>query len=85
MTLDKLSRLRIYWKNGGKIKEELCCQKKEEKKKEEELCFRAQEMMVWERQNRKDYGKYVDRLQASIKGQTAMKVYFQKMISEICG
>ena len=82
---DKVSQLRIYWKNGGEIRELLHSQRREEKKKEENRYFSASQMISWERQKQKSYGKYIDRLQTSVSQQTMMKVYFQKAITEICG
>lgn len=82
---DKVSQLRIYWKNGGEIRELLHSQRREEEKKEENRYFSASQMISWERQKQKSYGKYMDRLQTSVSQQTMMKVYFQKAITEICG
>lgn len=82
---DKVSQLRIYWKNGGEIRELLHSQRREEKKKEENRYFSASQMISWERQKQKSYGKYIERLQTSVSQQTMMKVYFQKAITEICG
>lgn len=84
----KLSRLRIYWKNGGEMRLllEQNREKVEEKKKEEEgRCFSAQEMLNWERRNQKRNGKYIEALRATISRQTGMKVYFQQAITGICG
>lgn len=83
---DKVAQLRIYWKNGGEIRELLHAPRRAEKKKEEEIrYFSASQMISWEKQKQKTYGKYIDRIQASVSQQTMMKVYFQKAITEICG
>ena len=50
---DKVSQLRIYWKNGGEIRELLHSQRREEKKKEENRYFSASQMISWERQKQK--------------------------------
>lgn len=83
----KLSRLRIYWKNGGEMRLllEQNREKVEEKKEEEGRCFSAQEMLNWERRNQKRNGKYIEALRATISRQTGMKVYFQQAITGICG
>ena len=83
---DKVAQLRIYWKNGGEIRELLHAPRRAEKKKEKEIrYFSASQMISWEKQKQKTYGKYIDRIQASVSQQTMMKVYFQKAITEICG
>lgn len=85
----KLSGLRIYWKNGGKVEELVRGKGKpeEEKKKnpEEERVLSAQEMINWEKRTQKRNGKYIEALQARISHQTGMKVYFQAAIKGICG
>ena len=81
---DKVSQLRIYWKNSGEINEQLHGQM-EEDKKEEIKYFSASEMISFERRNQKRYGKYIDAIQASVSQQIKKKVYFQKAITEICG
>lgn len=82
---EKLSKLRIYWKNGREIGYLIRGEVEEEKENEERRCFSAQEMLHWERQSRKRNGKYIEALQAKVSRQTAMKVYFQKAITGICG
>lgn len=82
----KLSRLRIYWKNGEKIEELLKSPKKEEEVKEEEgKCLSAEEVIRWEKRSRKRNGKYVETLQAWISNQTKMKIYFQGSMGKILG
>lgn len=67
---DKVSQLRIYWKNVGEIRELLHSLRREEEKKEEEIkYFSASQMISWERQKQKSYGKYIDRLQTSVSKQ----------------
>ena len=83
---DKVAQLRIYWKNGREIRELLNTPRRAEKKKEEEIrYFSASQMISWEKQKQKTYGKSIDRIQASVSQQMMMKVYFQKAITEICG
>ncbi len=82
----KLSRLRIYWKNGESIGKLLREGGKEEKAAEEERrCLSAEELIRWERRSRKRNGKYVEALQAGISSQTRMRMYFQESIGKICG
>lgn len=58
-----IAKLRIYRKNGGKIKE-LLKGKSQEKKEKEELGVR--DIINWERRTSKKNGKYVDAIQAKV-------------------
>lgn len=82
----KLSRLRIYWKNGEKI-EELWkeCGKEEKWEGEEGKCLSAEELIRWEKRSGKRNGKYVEAIQAGIRNQTKMKLYFQESVGKILG
>ena len=60
----KLSFLRIYWKNGGKMEQLLSEERKCEEKREEEKILSAAELIHWEKQTKKHNGKYVDAVQA---------------------
>ena len=68
---DKMSQLRIYWKNGGSMLELVRYQKEEKhiEKTEEEKCSSATEMVTWENRHRKTNGKYIEALYASISSQ----------------
>lgn len=79
-----LSRLRIYWKNGGDMKELLVRKEEGEKKPEECVCLSAQEVLDWERRSQKRNGKYWERIQASISRQTGVRAYFQSAITGLC-
>lgn len=82
----KLSRLRIYWKNGEPIGKLLREGGKEEKAEEEEKrCLSAEELIRWEKRSRKRNGKYVEALQTGISSQAKMRMYFQESIGKICG
>lgn len=82
----KLSRLRIYWKNGEKI-EELWkeCGKEEKWEGEEGKCLSAEELIRWEKRSGKRNGKYVEAIQAGMSNQTKMKLYFQESVGKILG
>lgn len=56
----KLSRLRIYWKNGEKIEELLKGPAKEEKRR----CLSAEKLIGWGKRIGKRNGKYVEVLKA---------------------
>ena len=58
-----IAKLRIYRKNGGKIKDLLKGAHKEEKEKEE---LRVRDLINWEKRTSKKNGKYVDAIQASV-------------------
>lgn len=81
---DKLSRLRIYWKNGGDMKELLTWKEEEEEKEEAPVCLSAQEILDWERRSQKKNGKYVELMQAKVSRQTGTKVYFYSSITGLC-
>ena len=79
---DSLSRLRIYWKNGGDMGELLENREKEEV--EEENYLSAAQILSSERKSSTDNGKYIEVLQASVSRQIAAKVYFNASIAGIC-
>lgn len=78
---NKISKLRIYWKNERNFKE-LLKEETEEKKKEEYLTLT--QIRSWEIRNRKENGKYIERLQASVSRSIGAKMYFQEAIAGIC-
>jgi len=83
---DKLSHLRIYWKNGGDI-QKLIQRKKEGKREEEqadEKYFSSSEILSWEKKHSKTNGKYIEALQARISRQISGKLAFYTAIANIC-
>ena len=62
----KLSFLRIYWKNGGKMEQLLSEERRCEEKRGEEKILSAAELIHWEKQTKKHNGKYVDAVQARL-------------------
>ena len=58
-----ITKLRIYRKNGGKIKE-LLKGKCQERKEKEELGLR--DIINWEKRTSKKNGKYIDAIQAKV-------------------
>ena len=80
---DKMSQLRIYWKNGGSMLELVRYQKEEKhiEKTEEEKCSSATEMVTWEKKHRKTNGKYIEALHASISSQISAKIFFNAGIA----
>ena len=83
---DQLARLRVYWKNGGRMDELLRGGKKEEAVQEEEgnQYLSVREILNWEKRTRKQNGKYIEALQARVGRQVGAKVYFQAAIAGIC-
>lgn len=83
---DRLSRLRIYWMNGGDMLELVRGRKEAGKREpaEEEACLSAAELLSWERKHRQANGKYVEAISARISQQTSVKVYFNTAIAGVC-
>lgn len=86
----KLSFLRIYWKNGGKMEQLLseerkCEEKRGEEKRGEEKILSAAELIHWEKQTKKHNGKYVDAVQARLNNYRLSKLYLYPAINKICG
>ena len=83
---DSLSRIRIYWKNGGDMLKLVRLQKgrREEERKEEEKYFSAGEILSWEKKHSKANGKYIEALQARISSQISRKISFQNAIANVC-
>ena len=81
----KLSFLRIYWKNGGKMEQLLSEERKCEEKREEEKILSAAELIHWEKQTKKHNGKYVDAVQARLNNYRLAKLYLYPAINKICG
>ena len=75
--LDKMTQLRVYWKNGGSLLELVKYQKEEKttEKTEEEKYSSATEMVTWEKKHRKTNGKYIEALRASISSQISAKYF----------
>ncbi len=80
--VDKITQLRIYWKNGGDMLE-LVCWQTEEKEKEERY-FSSSEIIAWEKKHSKANGKYIEALQASINSQISSKIFFNAAIAGLC-
>lgn len=85
----KLSFLRIYWKNGGKMEQLLseerkCEEKRGEEKRGEEKILSAAELIHWEKQTKKHNGKYVDAVQARLNNYRLSKLYLYPAINKIC-
>jgi hypothetical protein len=80
---DKLSRLRIYWKNGGSMKDLLNYQKEVplEGNQTEEGCLTVRAIRDWEKRTTKRNGKYVAGLQASTSSQMQARIYFHSTLS----
>lgn len=81
----KLSFLRIYWKNGGKMEQLLSEERKCEEKRGEEKILSAAELIHWEKQTKKHNGKYVDAVQARLNNYRLAKLYLYPAINKICG
>lgn len=81
----KLSFLRIYWKNGGKMEQLLSEERKCEEKRGEEKILSAAELIHWEKQTKKHNGKYVDAVQARLNNYRLAKLYLYLAINKICG
>ena len=84
--LDKMTQLRVYWKNGGSLLELVKYQKEEKttEKTEEEKYSSATEMVTWEKKHRKTNGKYIEALRASISSQISAKIFFNTAIAGLC-
>lgn len=80
----KLSFLRIYWKNGGKMEQLLSEERKCEEKRGEEKILSAAELIHWEKQTKKHNGKYVDAVQARLNNYRLAKLYLYPAINKIC-
>ena len=81
----KLSFLRIYWKNGGKMEQLLSEERRCEEKRGEEKILSAAELIHWEKQTKKHNGKYVDAVQARLNNYRLSKLYLYPAINKICG
>lgn len=83
---DRLSRLRIYWMNGGDMLELVRGRKEAGKREpaEEEACLSAAELLSWERKHSQANGKYIEAISARISQQTSVKVYFNTAIAGVC-
>lgn len=81
----KLSFLRIYWKNGGKMEQLLSEERKCEEKRGEEKILSAAELIHWEKQTKKHNGKYVYAVQARLNNYRLAKLYLYPAINKICG
>lgn len=81
----KLSFLRIYWKNGGKMEQLLSEERKCEEKRGEEKILSAAELIHWEKQTKKHNGKYVDAVQARLNNYRLAELYLYPAINKICG
>ena len=79
----KLSFLRIYWKNGGKMEQLLSEERKCEEKRREEKILSAAELIHWEKQTKKHNGKYVDAVQARLNNYRLAKLYLYPAINKI--
>ena len=80
---DKMSQLRIYWKNGGSMLELVRYQKEEKhiEKTEEEKCSSATEMVTWENRHRKTNGKYYRSITCKHKQPDICKIFFNAGIA----
>lgn len=83
---DSLSRIRIYWKNGGNMLKLVQRQKKgeTEEREKEEIYLSANEILSWEKKHSKPNGKYIEALRASISSQISGKILFHKAIAGVC-
>lgn len=83
---DKVSQVRIYWKNGKDMLKLVKRQKEEvkEERQEEENYLSASEILAWERKTSKANGKYIEALRAHISDQISGKVKFYNTIADIC-
>lgn len=83
---DRLSRLRIYWKNGGGMLELVRSGKKAdaEEAAEKEEFLSAADLLSWERKHRRNNGKYIEALQKRVSRQTSVKVHFNAGIAGVC-
>lgn len=83
---DKLSRLRIYWINGGGMLELVRNGKRAvpEETAVEENFLSASELLSWEKKHSQANGKYIEALRARISRQTSVKVYLNAAIAGVC-
>lgn len=80
---NRLSRLRIYWVNGGDMTELVQGRKEpgKEAAPEGECCLSAAKLLSWERQHHRADGKYIEALRARVSRQTSVKVHFNAAIA----
>lgn len=81
---DHLSRLRIYWMNGGDMLELVRVGKEKAEEASEAVCLSAAELLSWERKHKRTNGKYIEALRAKVSRQTSVKVYFNAAIAGVC-
>ena len=83
---DKLSQIRIYWKNDRDMLKLVEVQKeeKEEEIQEEEKYLSASELLAWEKKTSKANGKYIEALRAHINSPISGKLNFYNAIVSIC-
>ena len=83
---DRLSQIRIYWKNGRNMLKLVQKQKEEteEKSQEEKKYLSASEILSWEKKTSKANGKYIEALRAHINSPISGKLNFYNSIANIC-
>lgn len=79
---DRLSQIRIYWKNGREMLKLVQEQKGENE--EEEKYLSAGEILSWEKKTSKANGKYIEALRAHINSPISGKLNFYNSIANIC-
>lgn len=82
---DRLSRIRIYWKNGKDMLKLVRLQKEEvtAEDHEEERYLSASEILVWEKNTSKANGKYIEALRAHISSQISGRLNFYNTIASL--
>ena len=83
---DRVSQIRIYWKNGRDMLKLVQKQKEEteEEVQEEEKYLSASEILSWEKKTSKANGKYIEALRAHINSPISGKLNFYNSIANIC-
>lgn len=82
----KMAQLRAYYQNGGDMLE--LVRKQSEKLPmaaggEEEVIYSASEMLAEERKNQKNYGKYIEKIQASIPQGSRKYIHLEKIVWDL--
>lgn len=83
---DRLSQIRIYWKNGKDMLKLVKLQKEEvaEEDHEEERYLSASEILAWEKKTSKANGKYIEAVQAHMSSQISGRLNFYNTIANLC-
>jgi hypothetical protein len=82
----KMAQLRAYYQNGGDMLE--LVRKQSERLPmaaggEDEVIYSASEMLAEERKNQKNYGKYIEKIQASIPQGSRKYIHLEKIVWDL--